>query len=270
MSTDLSEQKRAEEALREVQKLESVGFLAGGVAHNLNNLLVGILGSVSLVLDSPGLPSADRELLEEAINSSERAASLTSQLLAYAGKGAFTLQPIQLSEFVASLGNLFRGSISKKIELRFRLSPDVPAIEADDSQMRQIITNLVINAAEAIGDNEGVIEIGTRLEKFDEQSRPQAFRGEQLTPGTYVVVEVSDTGCGMDERTQSRIFDPFFTTKFTGRGLGLAAVAGIVRSHRGAINVSSAPGRGSTFQVFLPVGAAGEVREEGAGAGVTP
>jgi PAS domain S-box-containing protein len=249
---DLSEQKRAEAALREVQKFESLGFLAGGVAHNINNILVGIMGNVSLVLYSATMNQEDRELLGEAVDSTERAANLTRQLLAYAGKGRFAVQPIDVSSFIDNLTGLFRSSISKQIELRFHLAESLPRIETDGDQIRQIMSNLVINAAEAIGDQSGTIEIGTRVEEFAEDSPVPPVALGKLGEGQYVVLAVSDTGAGMDERTRTRMFDPFFTTKFTGRGLGLAAVAGIVRSHDGAIAVTTSRGQGTTFHVYLP------------------
>jgi signal transduction histidine kinase len=259
---DLTERKKAEQALRSVQRFESLGFLAGGVAHNLNNLLVSVLGNVSLVLDDADLTGGDRALLENAMASSERAAELTSQLLAYAGKGTFVLQPVDVSALAAGAGRLLRTSIPLDVSLRFDLAPGLPPIEADERQMRQVITSLVINAAEAVGDAPGMIEISTRREDFDPGRDAAWFAVGALMSGPHVVLEVSDTGCGMDETTRSRIFEPFFSTKFTGRGLGLAAVAGIVRTLGGAVEVSTAPDRGSTFRVYLPVTAAARAAGE--------
>ncbi len=176
-------------------------------------------------------------------------------MLAYAGKGRFVVETINLSRLVEELTRLLHVSISKKVMLRCQLAEGLPAIEADPAQLRQLAMNLVINAADAIGDADGVITISTGTMQCDEN----CLLGGQLTappiPGRYVYLEVIDTGCGMDAKTQARIFDPFFTTKFAGRGLGLAAVLGIVRSHRGALKVESEPGRGTTFRVLFPASA---------------
>jgi signal transduction histidine kinase len=233
-----------EEQFRQAQKLESLGLLAGGVAHDFNNLLTGILGNASLVLELLSPPEPERSMLHDVIRASERAAELTRQLLAYAGKGRFVVQPVDLSLLVREISELVRSSIPRQAEVRMDLQPDLPLVEADASQLQQLIMNLVINAAEALGDETGLVEITTGV-----RHQPQDVDGNA---GLYVYLRVHDTGCGMDETTKSQIFDPFFTTKFTGRGLGLAATQGIVRSHNGTIHVESRPGAGSTFYVFLP------------------
>jgi len=248
---DLTERNRAEEALRVVRHMESVGFLAAGVAHNLNNLLVAVIGSASLLIDSNLSPS-DQQLADDILKSGERAADLTRQLLAYAGKGGYMVQPVAISSVIEGLASVFRASVPKAIDLRYHLAPAVPAIQADEGHLRQIVTDLVINASEAIGGAAGTIDISTRLMGVNGDRRRIANGFGELLPGRYIVIEVADTGAGMDEHTRARLFDPFFTTKFTGRGLGLAAVAGIVRSHRGAIEVASEPGKGATFRVYLP------------------
>jgi two-component system, cell cycle sensor histidine kinase and response regulator CckA len=247
---DLTERNRAEEALRAVRHMESVGFLAAGVAHNLNNLLVGVIGSASLLVDSP-LPPADSQLAQDIVTSGERAAELTRQLLAYSGKGGYMVQPVAVSSVIEGLMSVFRASVPKRIDVRYHLSPEAPPIEADETHIRQLVTDLVINASEAIDGGAGAIDISTRVDHVDGGRRTAAV-GE-FRPGRYIVIEVADTGAGMDDHTRARLFDPFFTTKFAGRGLGLAAVAGIVRSHHGAIDVATEPGRGSTFRVYLPV-----------------
>jgi len=234
------ERKDLEEQLRQAQKLESLGLLAGGVAHDFNNLLTGILGNASLVLEMLSPPEPERGMLEDVVRASERAAELTRQLLAYAGKGKFVVQPVHLSELVREISQLVRSSIPRQVELKMNLPPDLPVVEADPSQMQQLVMNLVINAAEAIGDKTGTVEITTGVRRIADRH------------GIYVYLEVHDTGCGMDEETKQQIFDPFFTTKFTGRGLGLAAAQGIVRSHSGTIDVVSRPAQGSTFLVCLP------------------
>jgi signal transduction histidine kinase/CheY-like chemotaxis protein len=250
----LEEKKRSEQKLLETQKLESLGVLAGGIAHDFNNLLTGILGNASLALETPGAEPA-RPLLEDVVAATERAAHLTQQLLAYAGKGRFFVQPVNLSEAVRQISQLIRSSIPKNVELHLELSESLPAIEADAAQLQQIIMNLVINAAESIAEGRpGEVCVTTRTENVDEAHTHQRLVAGEIHTGLYVTLEVRDTGSGMDEPTLARIFDPFFTTKFTGRGLGLAAVLGIVRGHHGAMCVESAPGEGTVFKVWMPPG----------------
>jgi signal transduction histidine kinase/CheY-like chemotaxis protein len=249
----LEERARQEEQLRVTQKLESIGVLAGGIAHDFNNLLTSILGNTSLALDTLPWGSDLRRLLTEVVIASERAADLTRQLLAYAGKGRFYVQSLDLSEHVRQISNLLRTSIPRTVTWRVDLAPGLPRIQADSSQIQQVIMNLVINAAEAILEGQpGTVLIVTGTQEVgDADSRPTLVGG-RLTPGRYVTLEVQDSGVGMNEKTMGRIFDPFFTTKFIGRGLGLAAVLGIMRGHKGGISVSSTPGQGATFQVFFP------------------
>jgi PAS domain S-box-containing protein len=251
---NVSERKRLEEQLRHTQKLESLGILAGGVAHDFNNLLTGILGNASLALESLSSHHPMRGLLRDVVNASERASHLTRQLLAYAGKGRFIIEPIDLSALVREIAGLVQASIPKHVQLRLELRDDLPLIAADASQIQQIIMNLVINGAEAIGPtNNGTVLVTTAEQHVDEHYLLSTFEGPaQLPEGTYVALDVHDTGCGMDEATIKRIFDPFFTTKFTGRGLGLAAVQGIVRGHKGALKVYSTYGKGTTFKVLFP------------------
>ncbi|HYW46068.1 MAG TPA: PAS domain S-box protein [Bryobacteraceae bacterium] len=252
---DITERKRAERRLREAQKLESLGLLAGGVAHDFNNLLVGVVGNASLAQEmlTPDHPAA--ELLEGVLRTGEQAAHLTRQMLAYSGKGRFVVEALNLSTVIPDMSGLVRPSISKKIALHLDLEEDLPAIEADRGQIQQVFMNLAINAAEAIGSHDGIISVRTGLQNVDARYLQLHPEAAELRPGDYVFLEVRDTGCGMDDATRSRIFDPFFSTKFTGRGLGLAAVAGIVRGHKGAITVASAPGKGSCFTVLLPAAA---------------
>jgi len=253
VARDISERMLLEAQMRQTQKLESLGILAGGVAHDFNNLLTGILGNASLALEGTNASSPNRAMLEEVVTAAERAAELTRQLLAYAGKGRFITRSIDLSELVREATSLVQTSIPKNVHLRLELADNLPLIEADVGQMQQIIMNLVINGAEAMGDVAGTVLVQTAVQPVDEQyAATISAPGVGLKPGQYVVLEVHDTGCGMDEATQARIFDPFFTTKFTGRGLGLSAVLGIVRGHRGALKVYSTPGKGSTFKVLLP------------------
>jgi signal transduction histidine kinase/ActR/RegA family two-component response regulator len=249
----LEAEKRKDDQLRQSQRLESIGILAGGVAHDFNNMLMGILGNASLILnDIPtGHPARDRA--QGICEAAQRAAELTRQLLAYSGKGKFIVEPIDLSSLVRDMSQLIGLSIPKSVFLQLDLNKALPAIEADSSQIQQVIMNLVINGAEAIGtDKQGTVQVHTAVQDLDSEYIERTFTPGEIEPGPYVLLEVQDTGCGMDESTVARIFDPFFTTKFTGRGLGLAAVRGIVRGHRGALRVYSTPGQGTTFKVLFP------------------
>ena len=252
-----SERKKVEEQMRHVQKLESLGVLAGGIAHDFNNLLMVILGNADLALSELSPVSPARENILAIEKAARRSAELCKQMLAYAGKGRFVVQSINLSEIVQAMTHMLEVSISKKNVLKYNLPPNLPMVEADISQMRQVIMNLVINAAEAIGDRSGVISITTGAMECDIAYLANTFVYEQHLPeGVYCYIEVSDTGCGMAEEIKARLFDPFFTTKFTGRGLGMSAVLGIARSHCGAIKVYTEPGRGTTIKVLIPAQAA--------------
>ncbi len=246
------ERKILEEQLRRAQKLESLGLLAGGVAHDFNNLLTGILGNATLALDlsAPDAPVA--EMLRDVIRASERAADLTRQLLAYAGKGNFVIEPVHISNLVRDISELIRSSAPRNVALELDLDPNVPPIEADATQMQQLVMNLILNAAEATSDRSGEVRISTGVCTIATGEPVTHYRPDPPSPGTYVTIQVSDDGCGMTEAVKAQIFDPFFTTKFTGRGLGLSAALGIVRSHHGAIGVESEEGVGSTFTVLLP------------------
>jgi CheY-like chemotaxis protein len=190
-------------------------------------------------------------MLEDVIHASERAADLTRQLLAYSGHGRFIIEPVDISELVREMVGLIRTSIPKAARLRLELADGLPPVIADATQIQQLIMNLVINGAEAMGDRPGVVTVTTGVQELDGQPAG-AVGADEIAPGEYVLLEVRDDGAGMDESTIGRIFDPFFTTKFTGRGLGLSAVLGIVRGHKGSIRVASNPGKGSSFQVLLP------------------
>ena len=246
------ERKDLEEQLRQAQKLESLGLLAGGVAHDFNNLLTGILGNASLVAEVWEPPAEARMLLEEVIRAGERAAHLTRQLLAYAGKGRFVVEPVDVSSLVREISSLVQTSISKKVRVILNLADDLPMVEADSSQIQQLVMNLLLNGAEASGDRAGTVVITTAMEHVDEARPRNMGAGQHLEPGDYICLRVQDNGCGMDEAVKARIFDPFFSTKFTGRGLGLSAVLGIVRSHRGDLALESRPGEGTVFEVLLP------------------
>ncbi len=256
---DITARKKAEDErlvlerqVQHAQKLESLGVLAGGIAHDFNNLLTSILGYADLAIYELPSSSPAKELIEEAVSGARQAAELTKQMLAYSGKGHFVVEPLDLSSLVEELTRLLHISISKKCVMRFELMPNLPAAMADAVQMRQIIMNLVINASEAIGDRSGAITIRTGAAHCDRAALGEAYLGDELPEGLYVYVEVTDNGCGMSAETSAKIFDPFFTTKFTGRGLGLAAVLGIVRGHQGAIQCTSVLGQGTTFKVLFP------------------
>jgi PAS domain S-box-containing protein len=275
ISTDITERLRLEAKLRESAKLESLGVLAGGVAHDFNNLLVGMVGNASLLQHEapPGSPA--REVLDSNVQAGERAAQLTRQMLAYAGRAQFALAPVDLSSQVRQIAKLLEAALPKHVVLRLRLAPGLPAIDADPGQLQQVVMNLILNAAEASVPPSGAVEVAAGVEEWSEAAIHRSFGGD-LSPGRYIVLRVTDTGCGMDAATRSRIFDPFFTTKFTGRGLGLAATLGILRSHHAGIHVESAPGAGSTFTVLFPpsrsaagaAAAAPEARRESAAAQV--
>ncbi len=249
---DITERKRFEERMLQTQKLESLGVLAGGIAHDFNNILQAILGSAELAASQ--LPPASNVLsnLHEISRSAKRAGDLTRQMLAYSGKGKFQVEPLHLAEVIREMQDMLRMSVSKKAEVRYTLAEELPSIRADLSQIRQVLMNLVINASESLDNQTGAIDIVTGSMECDGAALGAVWSGEPLKAGTYVFLEVTDTGCGMDEATRLRIFDPFFTTKFTGRGLGLAAVMGIVRGHGGAIRVYSEPGKGTTFKLLFP------------------
>ena len=256
---DITARKRAEaeqqevgQKLREAQKLESLGALAGGVAHDFNNLLTGVVGNASLARMEVPPTSPLVPYLVEIEESAMRAADLCKQMLAYAGKGRFVVQKLDVSTVIRDTANLLQSSISRNATLKMELAEGLPPVLADAAQMRQIIMNIVINASEAIGDEGGTIKITTGSQRADRAFLGGAVLAPELPAGNYVFIEVSDTGCGMSRETTERMFDPFFTTKFTGRGLGLAAVHGIVRGHRGAIKVDSAPSRGTALKLLLP------------------
>jgi nitrogen-specific signal transduction histidine kinase/CheY-like chemotaxis protein len=259
VATIVTERKRSEEErsllekqLLQAQKLESLGVLAGGIAHDFNNILMAIIGNADLALMRISKESPATENLHRIELAAARAADLAKQMLAYSGKGKFVIADINLNHLLEEMLNMLEVSISKKASLRLNLHQNLPSVEADATQIQQIVMNLVINASEAIGDSNGTISIATGSKYYDRASLKGLWLDEDIQEGLYIFLEISDTGCGMNKNTLSKLFDPFFTTKFTGRGLGMAAVQGIVRGHKGAIRVNSEPDKGSTFTILLP------------------
>ena len=257
--TDITEQKRVEEdrvqlerQLLHAQKLESLGVLAGGIAHDFNNILMTIIGNADLALMRINRESPGVENLHKIEQAARRAADLAKQMLAYSGKGKFFVEQLDLNCLLEEMLHMLEVSISKKAVLRLNLHDPLPSVDADATQLRQIIMNLVINASEAIGDKSGLIAITTGCMDCDRSYLKNVWLEENLSDGLYVYLEIADTGCGMDRETMAKIFDPFFTTKFTGRGLGMAAVLGIVRGHKGAIKIYSELKKGTTFKILLP------------------
>lgn len=256
---DITERKKNEEEklkleqqLLHTQKLESLGILAGGIAHDFNNILTAILGHAELAtLHTP----EDSEVLlhlNEIKLATQRAAELSRQMLAYSGKGKFVVEKFNLNQLITQMLELLKVSISKKITLKLFLNEDIPLLEGGISQIRQVVMNLITNASEAIGDKVGFITITTGTVTIGDNYKNGLFINDNITAGDYAYFEVSDTGCGMDKKTIAKVFDPFFTTKFTGRGLGMSAVLGIIKSHKGTIHVSSEVGKGTCFRVMLP------------------
>lgn len=244
--------KKLEQKIQHAQKLESLGVLAGGIAHDFNNLLVGILGHAELIhMDLPeGSPC--RSHVDEIRTITQRASELTNQMLAYSGRSRFNIAPTDINHLVEEMGHLLRVSIFKKTILHYDLADYLPPIEAEAAQLRQVVMNLITNASDAIGDKSGTISIHTSLVECTAEFLREFYLDDDLPPGYYVSLEISDTGCGMDSETQLKVFEPFFTTKFAGRGLGMAAVLGIIRGHHGAIKIYSEVGVGTTFKIFLP------------------
>ena len=252
---DIMERKHAEEALRHAQKLESIGTLAGGIAHDFNNLLNAILGQSTLAINKISKESPAKDHIEKSIKAAERAADLTKHLLAYSGKGKFVTEEIDLNRLVEENIQMLEVSIPKTVQLLFNLDSPSPHIQGDVGQIQQVIMNLIINAGEAIAPNPGSITVHSGQIALSENDLEYwKYTNTPLPPGNYASLQVNDTGHGIKPEVLTRIFDPFFTTKFTGRGLGLAAVLGIVRGHHGGLRIESQAGKGTKFEIILPVG----------------
>jgi len=264
---DITERKQAEEErhkiemqMQQAQKLESLGVLAGGIAHDFNNILMAILGNADIALEDLPEASPVHETIEEIVKAARHAAELCRQMLAYSGKGRFEMKQLDLSGLVEEMTHMLRVSISNNAVLNLNLANDLPPIEADPAQIRQIVMNLITNASEAMVDRSGFVSLSTSVMHCNRADlsggvgrRDDIGPDKELPEGPYVCLEVADTGVGMDPEIVAKIFDPFFTTKFTGRGLGLAAVLGVVYGHKGLIKINSEPGKGTQFKVFFPV-----------------
>lgn len=255
ISHDVTEARRLEEQVRHAQKLEGLGVLAGSIAHDFNNLLVGVLGNASLALADLPADSPAAAAVRDIETTARQAAELTRQLLDYSGRGRFVVQPVDLSALVADMRPLLATLTAKTATLRFDLAPDVPFIEADAPQVRQVVVNLVTNASDALEGRHGLITVRTAAVDADRRMLESGYLRNDLPEGRYVALDVADSGVGMAGDTLARLFDPFFTTKATGHGLGLSASLGIIRGHRGSIKVESTPGRGTAFTVLFPASA---------------
>ena len=256
---DISARKKQEEErialerkVLDGQKLESLCVLAGGIAHDFNNLLTGVLGNASLCLMQTSEASPIRPNLESIEKLCLQAAGLCKQMLAFSGRGHFVIRKLDLNQLVTEMTELLKISIAKNVTLKFDLAADIPSMEADASQIQQIVMNLIINGSEAIGGNSGVVSIQTGVTRANRADLAETYSSPDLPGGDFVSLEITDSGCGMNAATKAKIFEPFFSTKFTGRGLGLAAVLGIVRGHKGALKVYSEPGRGTKFKLLFP------------------
>jgi signal transduction histidine kinase/CheY-like chemotaxis protein len=255
-----AEQLRLQAHMQEVQRLESLGVLAGGIAHDFNNLLAVVLGNASLLEAGAGSPAEAAERLRRIQAAARHAEALTDQMLTYAGRSVAALAPLSLSALVRDTEDLLLAAISKKCRLRLELAEDLPPVQGDPTRLRQVLMNLVTNAAEAQGEGGGEVRVRTRLAALEAGSLAGAYGAAERRPGPWVLLEVADDGPGIADAQRPRIFEPFFSTKGVGRGLGLAAVLGIASAHRGLVQVESAPGRGTTFRLLLPPGE--QVRSE--------
>lgn len=245
-----SEERVIDRRSRDAERLESLGLLASGIAHDFNSILMAVSTHAELALEDLPAGAPARANVEQIRRAAERASDLCKQLMTYAGRRAPATRPADLSELARDVVRLLRVGIPAAVELE--LEDRLPRVVIDEVQIRQVLMNLLTNAAQAIGDRGGRITIRTGVAWMDDEELEELQLGADLSPGRYAWCSVEDDGCGMDEVTKARIFDPFFTTRPSGRGLGLATVLGIVRGHRGALDVASAPGRGTTFRVLLP------------------
>ncbi len=268
IARDITERKKEaekrfnlEKQILQSQKLESLGVLAGGIAHDFNNILMAVLGHAELALMDITPFSSSFNNLKEIEKASKKASKLCSQMLTYTGRSSYELEKVNINSLIEDMIHLVKTIITKKAVLNISLQENIPYINADPSQISQVIMNLIINSSDAIGDNKGVISISTGSAVFDSEYFTKTELFNEMIPGKYVYFEISDTGCGISTEEKGRIFEPFFTTKFTGRGLGLSAVLGIVRSHKGSIKIYSEKDKGSNFKVLIPAAENGDNNE---------
>lgn len=248
-----------EDQLHQAAKMEALGVLAGGVAHDFNNMLVTVLGNAEIAMTTVPKNGETYQMLEDIVEASKSATELCSQMLAYAGRGVMSTQRLECNTLIRRLGSLLQVAISKKASLDYDLCDQLLYVDADQSQLSQVIMNLITNASEALMSKAGQILVSTGVNHFDSDDLKNFQIGDSEATDTYVWIKVLDTGCGMDPETQEKMFDPFFTTKFTGRGLGMAAVRGIVLRHQGHIQFVSQPGNGTTFTLLLPAASPGSI-----------
>ncbi|MHB8121058.1 MAG: hybrid sensor histidine kinase/response regulator [Desulfuromonadaceae bacterium] len=248
-----------ERHMLQTQKLESLGVMAGGIAHDFNNLLQAITGNMELALMNSAADSAPHKYINRAMTSAKRAALLTDLMLTYLGKGIIVKKALDLNVLVRENAELLGSATTTAVPMELSLAPDLPTILADEAQIHQVVMNLITNAAESIGTQPGTVKLTTGVQRCDETCLASSLLDERTEPRQYVFLEVEDNGCGMSEETLKRLFEPFFTTKFTGRGLGMSAVMGIIRTHNGALFVESEPGKGTTFRVLFPAAKEGQL-----------
>lgn len=241
------------EQVQRAQKLESLGIMAGGIAHDYNNILTAILGYTELALQNLASDSFAHHCINQVEKESKRAEYLTKQMLAYLGYGAFEVGPININKVLHETARIMENTVFDTVVMKYELCEDIPDIEANFTQINQIVTNLIINASEAIGDANGYITVSTGVKECDETYLSESYIEPNPEPGSFVWLQVSDTGCGMDKETLKKLCDPFFTTKFIGRGLGMSALHGITKGHRGAMMAGSEPGKGTTIRLLYPV-----------------
>lgn len=246
------ERQRFEEQVQHTQKLESLGILAGGIAHDFNNLLLSIMGNTDLASEEVGKDSAAREYIDQIEAAARRASDLTRQMLAYSGRGKFLSTVLDANQLLIEMWDLLKVSISKRAQIDFELSENLPGIHGDPSQIQQIIMNLVINASDALGEDGGLLVIRSGVAKYEGRGFSESFLPVEKQTEDLVFLEVEDHGCGMSDATLKRLFEPFYTTKFIGRGLGMAAVLGILRGHHGAFEIVSCEGSGTRVRILLP------------------
>lgn len=250
---DVTERMRIEAAMLQSEKLESLRMLSAGLAHDFNNILAAVLGNAEIAMsyindDSPAFLS-----LHDIRDAGRRAADMVTQMLRFAGQVETPREPVDLNQVVVEMTRILRSSLHEAVRTVLNLHPDAPPVQCDQTGMRQVLMNLVLNANDAMGEAGGTVQVGTSVASVSRHLLSTCITSPGAVPGEYFCLEVADTGPGMDPETRAHVFDPFFTTRFPGRGLGLASVLGIVRAHSGAIRLSTRPGKGTTFRIFLPM-----------------